>query len=438
MKPIIHVTGLGKEYTIGSQASAYSTIREALTQATKSLFSAQQSRSQEKIWALRNLDFDVQTGEVVGVIGRNGAGKSTLLKILSRITEPTTGRIEMRGRVGSLLEVGTGFHPELTGRENIFLNGSILGMSRREIQQRFDEIVEFAEIKKFIDTPVKRYSSGMYLRLAFAVAAHLETEILLVDEVLAVGDASFQRKCLSKMEDVAHRGRTVLFVSHNMSAVQRLCSRVIYLSQGIVVEQGDPKTAIKLYLAEGLAQPGERVWQSPAEAPGDEVARLKAVRGRNLQGEVSAEFSVRESWYVEIEFWVLSPAFINVNVYFYDESGSLVFMSGDFQDSRWQEQPRPVGVHRSRCLIPKDLLNDGTLRVLVGLATPPTTLRALERDAAYFEITDDVSQEGARGFYPGSWPGGAVRPALKWEFDYEADERLKTVQIAEAAIAKGN
>ncbi len=424
MQPIISVTELGKRYTIGSRESAYSTIRETLVQTTRSLFQGRRSDRKKQFWALRDLNFDVKSGEVVGLIGRNGAGKSTLLKILSRITEPTTGRIEMRGRVGSLLEVGTGFHPELTGRENIFLNGSILGMSRREIQQRFDEIVEFAEISDFIDTPVKRYSSGMYLRLAFAVAAHLETEILLVDEVLAVGDATFQRKCLNKMEDVAHRGRTVVFVSHNMAAVQRLCSRVLYLHEGVITQQGDVKSAIKVYLAEGLARPGERVWRTPAEAPGDDVARLRAVRGRRLGGEVSAEFNIRESWCLEVEFWVLSSAFINVNVYVYDDSGGLVFVTGDFQNDRWQQQPRPVGLHRSRCRIPADLLNDGTLRVLVALVTPPATLRALERDAAYFEINDDVSTEGARGFYPGSWPGGAVRPALKWEFDYEVDERV--------------
>src|SRR6185436_19287237 len=228
MKPIIRVENLSKQYTIGAKTEPYATLRESIVRAARKpidMVRRNGKAENTKFWALKDVNFDVMPGEVVGIIGRNGAGKSTLLKVLSRITEPTTGRVELYGRVGSLLEVGTGFHPELTGRENIFMNGAILGMRRRDIARQFDPIVEFAEVEKFIDTPVKRYSSGMYVRLAFAVAAHLEPEILVIDEVLAVGDAAFQKKCLGRMRDVASTGRTVIFVSHNMAAVSSLCTK---------------------------------------------------------------------------------------------------------------------------------------------------------------------------------------------------------------------
>lgn len=247
--------GIGKQYTIGSQQTSYGTIRESLTNLSKNSIrrlrgdakSRRKSAKRDTFWALKDISFEVKQGEVVGVVGCNGAGKSTLLKVLSRITDPTLGHIDLRGRVGSLLEVGTGFHPELSGRENIFLNGAILGMTRSVVKRRFDEIVDFAGVEKFIDTPVKRYSSGMYLRLAFAVAAHLEPEILLVDEVLAVGDASFQKKCVGKMDSVAREGRTVLFVSHNMAAIRSLCTRGIFLRNGQLVHEGDVQSIIESY-----------------------------------------------------------------------------------------------------------------------------------------------------------------------------------------------
>ena len=418
MKPVIKVESLGKQYRIGTQDSAYATLRETLVTRASSLWKWQRQKS-KTIWALRHVGFEVKPGEVVGIIGRNGAGKTTLLKVLSRITEPTTGRVELHGRVGSLLEVGTGFHPELTGRENIYLNGSILGMRRREIDQRFDEIVAFAEVAEFVDTPVKRYSSGMYLRLAFAVAAHLETEILLVDEVLAVGDVQFQKKCMGKIEEVAGQGRTVLFVSHNMPAVQRLCSRGILLSNGEVARDGDVRTAVQEYLTLDLGQAGERTWPDNETAPGDRVARLMAVRALNSKAEVASEFSVRDDWYLEVEFRILVEGFnVNVNIFLYDESGTLIFVAGDFQDAEWQHKTRQPGVHRSRCRIPADLLNDCTIRVLAALYSPPSTLRGIEKDAISVRINEDLSTSGARGFYPGPWPGGAVRPALQWEFGY--------------------
>ena len=261
--PIIRVEGLGKKYVIGHSANGQRTLRDvfsdvlSLRRSGKKLSGFGNVKS-EPFWALKDVSFEVNEGEVVGIIGRNGAGKSTLLKILSRITEPTSGRVRIRGRVASLLEVGTGFHPELTGRENVFLNGAILGMSREEIKRKFDQIVAFAEVEKFLDMPVKRYSSGMYVRLAFAVAAHLEPEILIVDEVLAVGDFEFQRRCLGKMNEVAHGGRTVLFVSHNMNAIEDLCPRSILLRNGSIDRFGDSRSVVSAYLSSTHA---ESVWQ---------------------------------------------------------------------------------------------------------------------------------------------------------------------------------
>src|SRR5262245_26104764 len=267
----IRVENVAKQYVIGGRKEPYTTLRETLTRAMAAPLRRlqnghQHSDAKEIFWALKHVSFQIKRGQVVGIIGRNGAGKSTLLKILSRITMPSEGRIAVRGRVASLLEVGTGFHPELTGRENIFLNGAILGMTRAEVRQRFDDIVSFADVERFIDTPVKFYSSGMYMRLAFAIAAHLETDILLVDEVLAVGDAGFQQKCLAKMQDVAGHGRTVLFVSHNMTAVQSLCERVIYFEDGEIRGDGDPKTEIQRYLSSTRTNQTQRKWLDAGDA----------------------------------------------------------------------------------------------------------------------------------------------------------------------------
>ena len=280
----IRVENLGKKYRIRHQREGrrYKALRDVLAEAPRRLWSrlpfassgAASDSTSEDFWALREVSFDIQQGEAVGIIGRNGAGKSTLLKLLSRITEPTTGRIEIDGRIASLLEVGTGFHPELTGRENIYLNGAILGMSHAEIRRRFDEIVAFAEVEKFLDTPVKRYSSGMYMRLAFAVAAHLEPEILVVDEVLAVGDMEFQKKCLGKMEDVSSGGRTVLFVSHNMDAILRLCGRAIHLAKGGIVDAGPTQSIVAQYLTSGNEQPAKVLFQQKTP---DESARQNLV-----------------------------------------------------------------------------------------------------------------------------------------------------------------
>ena len=300
MKPIVQVRGVSKRYRIGAHRARYASLRESLTEWARQPFQALRKKGGQQrptIWALKNVTFDVMPGEVVGIIGRNGAGKSTLLKVLSRITEPTEGEIDLFGRVGSLLDVGTGFHPELTGRENIFLNGAVLGMKRAEIDRKFDEIVAFAEIEKFLDTPVKHYSSGMYVRLAFAVAAHLEPEILLVDEVLAVGDAGFQKKCLGKMEAVANSGRTVLFVSHNMGTIMQLCTSCILLSAGVMELKGTTKTVIDRYHDDwsvryvGTGGEGKGIWFKSIETWGEngpqssfahsEPIRLRMVIGIN-------------------------------------------------------------------------------------------------------------------------------------------------------------
>jgi lipopolysaccharide transport system ATP-binding protein len=423
MTSIIKVENLGKQYRIGARAIAYSTLRESLVGAVRAPLNRLRRngrRSDETIWALRDVSFEVKPGEAVGIIGRNGAGKTTLLKILSRITEPTTGRVELYGRVGSLLEVGTGFHPELTGRENIYLNGAILGMRKAEIDGKFDEIVAFAEIEKFLDTPVKRYSSGMYVRLAFAVAAHLNPEILVIDEVLAVGDSAFQKKCLGKMQDVAGEGRTVLFVSHNMAAVQRLCTRAILLEDGKEVRNGAVQPVVLEYLDSGIEKQGERAWPDTSRAPGNDVARLRAVRALDATGLISSTFNVREPLCIEIEFDVLAEGHqLDAGLYFYDESGALVFVTGDFQDSKWQERPRPVGVHRSICHVPGDLLNEGTLSILASVCTHPYTVHAIEPDAIRIKFTDDLQPGGARGSYPREWPGGSVRPIMEWSFDFK-------------------
>jgi len=423
MQPIIRVKNLGKRYRIGAREAAYSTLRESLVETLRAPLNRLRrngASDDETIWALKDLNFEIMEGEVVGIIGRNGAGKTTLLKILSRITEPTTGRAELYGRVGSLLEVGTGFHPELTGRENVFLNGAILGMKKTEIESKFDEIVSFAEIEKFLDTPVKRYSSGMYVRLAFAVAAYLNPEILIVDEVLAVGDSAFQKKCLGKMQAVAGEGRTVLFVSHNMAAVQRLCTRAILLEDGKVIQDGPVQQVVLKYLDTGIEQRGERLWNDLTRAPGDEVVRLRAVRALNLSGQVANKFNTTEAFVVVLEFCVLAAGHqLSAAFYFYDESGNLIFVTGDFQSEAWNERTRPVGIHRSICHVPGNLLNEGNLSVLAGISTQPYTARAVEPDAITIQITDDYKPGGARGNLTREWPGGTVRPLMTWRFEFD-------------------
>jgi lipopolysaccharide transport system ATP-binding protein len=349
----------------------HDTLRDQLTEGIRELIRFERRvRSPQSFWALQDVSFDVSQGEVVGIIGRNGAGKSTLLKILSRITEPSSGRIEVYGRVGSLLEVGTGFDRELTGRDNIYLSGAILGMRKREIDRKFDEIVEFAQVERFLETPVKRYSSGMYLRLAFAVAAHLEPEILVLDEVLAVGDAQFQRRCLGKMEEVAGQGRTVLFVSHNMAAVSRFCSRCIWLDQGVIRDVGDPESIVAKYLSMGIDETGEVSFPDDGTSPGSDYVRLLGVRIRDAQGQVTVAPDARASMFLEIEYRLLQSApGLRVGARLVGSDGAVLLSTTDHDDSP-EKTPRLAGRYLSRCEIPGHFLNYGQYFVTVGADFP--------------------------------------------------------------------
>lgn len=418
---IISVEEMSKRYLIGRQAEKGDGLRHVLEQAVRAPLgwfrsgNKETSSKNEEFWALRDLNFEVKEGEVVGFIGRNGAGKSTLLKILSRITEPTRGRIHLRGRVSSLLEVGTGFHPELTGRENIFLNGAILGMGRLEIKRKFDEIVAFADLEKFLDTPVKRYSSGMYVRLAFAVAAHLEPEILIVDEVLAVGDAEFQKKCMLKMGDVAHAGRTVLFVSHNMQAVTRLCSRCILLHAGQIKMDGPSTQVANAYLNTGVTTTAAREWSDITTAPGDEAVRLCGVRVRSVAGEVVDSTDIRESVGVELEYEVLAPGLqLLPHFALRNQDGTVLFVAVDV-DPQWRGRRRPPGRYISTGWIPGNLLAEGFFYVqAVVMSLEPEVIHMIVDEAAAFRVVDDLTaKDTARGDYGKPMPG-ELRPLLDW------------------------
>ena len=374
------------------------------------------NRQGETIWALKNVNFQVQQGEALGIIGRNGAGKSTLLKILSRVAAPTSGEVKVKGRIASLLEVGTGFHSELTGRENIYLNGAIMGMDRREIQRKFDEIVDFSGVDQFIDTPVKRYSSGMYVRLAFSVAAHLEPEILVVDEVLAVGDAEFQKKCLGKMGVVAGEGRTVLFVSHNMGAIQQLCPRALLLHEGVIYMDDLAGKVVSKYLTVGMKQEGERIWPDMNEAPGDEVARLHAMRVLDQHDNVCTEFDVRDPISIEMEFWVLRDLhYLYASINLYNDRGESILLSiDDSYDTQLIKGKHQAGFYKSRCHIPPDFLNNGQFYVWAYL-TEAHVVHTFQRDVLVFNVEDRMDPQGARGnYYRGIWLPCAVRPKLQW------------------------
>jgi lipopolysaccharide transport system ATP-binding protein len=421
---IITAENISKRYWLGHQANKGDGIRHILENALRNPAQWLKSRREkqksvtEEFWALKDVSFQIKPGEVVGIIGRNGAGKSTLLKILSRITEPTTGRIEIEGRVASLLEVGTGFHGDLSGRENIFLNGAILGMTKAEIKKKFDEIVAFSEIEKFLDTPVKRYSSGMFVRLAFAVAAHLEPEILIVDEVLAVGDAGFQKKCLGKIQDVSSHGRTVLFVSHSMPTILRLCQRVILLQRGSVAGDGPAEEMTRQYLSLGTERAAERIWDRPENAPGDTVARLHAVRVRNARGEIAETIDVSETFEIEVEYWNLQNRIKpTVSIHFTNQDGVLLFVANDFANPQWWSSARRPGLVRSRCRVPAHLLAEGQLFILAAICTyNPDNIHLLERDVVSFQAVDQYDLDKTREKYARPWPG-ALRPKLEWQVE---------------------
>jgi len=414
MSVAIIAEGLSKRYRIGELQGAYGTLRDSLAHAGRRLVRREHHARYEEIWALQDVSFEVREGEVLGIIGRNGAGKSTLLRILTRITTPTSGRAVLAGNVGSLLEVGTGFHPELTGRENVFLNGAVLGMKRREVARKFDEIVEFSGVEAFIDTPVKRYSSGMSVRLAFAVAAHLEPEILLVDEVLAVGDAEFQKRCLGRMEDLSDSGRTVLFVSHQMQAVSRLCDRAIQLESGHVVDEGYAGEVVARYLQSVGGSASAITWPVLESAPGDGLVRLRSARVV-LEDHSSVDaVDVRYPVGIEIGFVVLREGILFPKIKVFDRQGEVAFNAMD-TSARWREPTHP-GEYVATAWIPGNLLNEGLTTVDVDICSPGTTKlvgHAGFRDALSFHVQDPGEGDSARGLYAGQWRG-VVRPLLEW------------------------
>ncbi len=427
MNAAIRVEHLSKRYRIGATQARfrYGMFRELLMDVALTPVrlvralrgqALRGSAAAAFIWALQDVSFEVEEGQVLGIIGRNGAGKSTLLKVLSRVTEPTRGLVMVRGRVGSLLEVGTGFHPELTGRENIYLNGAILGMKRSEIDRKFDEIVAFSEVEQFIDTPVKRYSSGMYLRLAFAVAAHLEPEILVVDEVLAVGDAEFQKKCLGKMGDVAQQGRTVLFVSHNMSAILRLTREAIVLHKGQIIKRAPSAEAVDFYLASGQAESGERLWQEEEIPPQAAPFRPIALRVRDARGRVAD--TVRSTEPVTIEWEYRLETALNglrLGIYLSTMRGEYVFTSFDTDDARRFEQfgVRAAGHYFSRCTIPADFFNEGRYSLGVNASSFGVRRYFMDENALSFNV--DIS--GAPGTQWAEPRPGPVRPRLEWQIE---------------------
>lgn len=433
MNTVIRVDNLSKRYKLGiiNRQTLVDEVRYAMcklfrkdvksefgkighTATEKRLIDAQIAGEKE-FWALRNASFQVKRGEVVGIIGKNGAGKSTLLKILSRITEPTEGQADLVGRVASLLEVGTGFHPELTGRENVFMNGTILGMRKREIEGKFDEIVDFSGLETFIDTPVKRYSSGMYVRLAFAVAAHLEPEILLVDEVLAVGDLEFQRKCLGKMEDVSRSGRTILFVSHNMSAVNRLCERAVLFDGGRITKIGDVHEVTTAYQTVTGIQGGERKWDEAVNAPGSQEVRLLHASVCGSQGVASQTISVHDDVELILTYRTLLP-----DVSF--RCGVSIRMDG--MTAFATIEPTDVnhhkpGIYNAIVRVPAHFLNEGEYTVSIWMFPSVGTKQikygyVKESDAIRFQVFDPLTGESARGDYIKELPG-LVRPRLEWK-----------------------
>jgi len=421
----IRVNGLGKRYRISHETTKYKTLGETITNAVKAPIrrfrGGARSRSTEEFWALKEVSFEVKKGEVVGIIGRNGAGKSTLLKILSRITTPTEGTVEVHGRVGSLLEVGTGFHPELSGRENIYLSGSILGMKRTEIDAKFDEIVRFAEMERFLDTPVKRYSSGMYVRLAFAVAAHLEPEILIVDEVLAVGDAKFQKKCLGKMSDVAKEGRTVLFVSHNMSAVRSLCTKGILLQNGRCVQIDQVDAVIERYLDEESTQVFERIWGDDETAPTNSSICLSRVALCDDDGNVLDTIFTDTVISIVIDYSVIAEgSSFGFSFILTDKNNTCLFTSINNREVGWNRSDLEAGRYRTTCRIPQNLFNNGFFKITMYFFEGQYSNHVGLNEVFRFDVLDSPA---IRGDWYGGYDG-FFRPDLSWSTEKQEEERI--------------
>lgn len=432
MSAVIKIENLSKKYIISHQKQErYTALRDVIMNKLSSAAAKirdplsthnQIDNTREEFWALKDINFEIKQGERVGIIGRNGAGKSTLLKVLSRITEPTTGRLTIKGRVASLLEVGTGFHPELTGRENIFLNGAILGMGREEIKRKFDEIVEFAEVERFLDTPVKRYSSGMYVRLAFAVAAHLEPEILVVDEVLAVGDAQFQKKCLGKMEHaVAKEGKTIIIVSHNLPVINNLCSRCLLIHKGKIIIDGSVDKAIEGYLGGTDIVTSAISWDNLEDAPGNDVVRLKSVKIAQKEHQfLTSDFDISREISVEIEYVNLrNGSKLYTALWVKDKAGVELLSTTNSRyisltPDPWTGVPHPLGVYRSRCTFPANFFNEGIYSITPIVGLEPSNTQIFERDLIAFNGIDlgDMRTE-----YMGYWLG-IIRPKLPWSTEY--------------------
>lgn len=406
----------------------------------------QEPNAPDVFYALKDISFDIKHGETVGFIGANGAGKSTLLKLISRITLPSTGTIRVNGRVGSLLEVGTGFHPELTGRDNVFMNGAILGMNRQEVRSKFDDIVSFAGVEKFIDTPVKRYSSGMYVRLAFSVAAFLEPEILIVDEVLSVGDQQFQNKCINRLQEVIKQGRTVLFVSHGAGLIRKICTRAICLKQGQIICDADPSTALDYYQQSQkavLTLPSEEIDTTTDEAseapeeqespvpkpspvntsecifiennqPGDDVVKIQGCRILNGDGKLIKTARTNEDIIFEMDFRVLQDGYhLRPGANVYDELGNALFWTAD-TEPRLQTQSLPIGNYSATFVIPGDFLAPGMISFGAGVGEPVGIAHAYASDCVLLLVEDDMSESSVRGGYMGPL-SGFVRPRLTWK-----------------------
>lgn len=420
MSTVIQVENLSKSYRLGMigggtlRADVSRWLARLRGKSDPNLVIGQEHHARlmgQEFWALQNVSFEVKQGEILGVIGRNGAGKSTLLKILSRVTAPTSGEVRVKGRIASLLEVGTGFHPELSGRENIYLNGAILGMSKAEIRRKFDEIVAFAEVQDFIDTPVKRYSSGMYVRLAFAVAAHLEPEILIVDEVLAVGDAEFQKKCLGKMGEVSREGRTVLFVSHQIASVTRLCQSALWLDGGEVREHGPSDLVCSHYVANGSGAAARREWDANGRAPGNEWVRLEYVEVL-ANGKLAESVDIISPVDICLNYRVLKGGKVLIpNIHLFADDGTLIFISHDWF-SGWRTKPKPPGQYRTTFTVPGNFFSEGRVTVKVAISTyQPFEVHFVEADVVAFTVVESGEGETSRGDYAGHLPG-TIRPLL--------------------------
>lgn len=430
----IKTVDLGKRYKLGATVDLSRTFREALLDLPKRFMSKSKRLALEMLerakadsnydpetpkgtfWALKDINLEIKHGDVVGIIGRNGAGKSTLLKVLSRITAPTKGYAEIHGRVGSLLEVGTGFHWELTGRENIFLSGAVMGMRKSEIQRKFDEIVSFAEIDDFLDTPVKRYSSGMYVRLAFAVAAHLEPEILIVDEVLAVGDMQFQKKCLGKMSEVSKEGRTVLFVSHNMESILRLCNKGLLLNNGKTILNENIATVVDYYVKSNVGTVSSVKWNNLQEAPGNDFIKIMSAKVITEDGEVKDSFDITKPIGIYFEYSLLEQGHIFTHgITLHNETGINILNSHDVvSNTEIRTNPRKMGRYSATMWIPGNFLSEGN--IVVGIAflkQNPLIIHYYKTDILHFNVVDYMEGFSARGEYTSGWPG-VVRPLLNW------------------------